>query len=84
MGRSTPDRGKPLSHRQTINFVTVEGDRAAVDMENYVVFKDFIYDQKYHNLVIVRDGKVCTLKIFASSDLGKKLLPDIEEYSKKK
>jgi hypothetical protein len=78
------DRGKPLSHKQAINYVTVEGDRAAVDMENYVVFKDFTYDQKYHNLVVVRDGKVCLLKIFANSDMGKKLLPDIEDYARKK
>lgn len=77
-----PDRGRPEAYEQTINHVTVEGDRAAVDMENYVTFKDFTYDQKYHNLVVVRDGKVCLLKIFASSELGEKLLPDIHEYAK--
>jgi hypothetical protein len=79
-----PDHGKPLSHKQTINYVTVEADRAAIDMENYVQFKDFTYDQKYHNLVIVRDGKVCELKIYANVDLGKKLVPDINNYVQKK
>jgi uncharacterized protein len=78
------DHGKPLSHKQIFNYVTVEGDRAAVDMENYAVFKDFTYDQKYHNLVIVRDGKVCALKIYANVELAKQLMPDIDKYVKPK
>jgi ketosteroid isomerase-like protein len=79
-----PDRGKPIARKQTFNYVTVDGNRAAVDMENYVEFKDFIYDQKYHNLVIVRDGKICALKIYADVEQAKKLVPDISSYVKPK
>ena len=79
-----PDHGKPIAHRQTFNYVTVEANRAAVDMENYVEFKDFTYDQKYHNLVIVRDGKICALKIYADVEQAKILVPDINNYVKPK
>jgi hypothetical protein len=79
-----PDHGKPIAHRQTFNYVTVDANRAAVDMENYVQFKDFTYDQKYHNLVIVRDGKVCALKIYADIEQAKNLVPDITNYVKPK
>jgi hypothetical protein len=79
-----PDHGKPIARRQTFNYVTVDGNRAAVDMENYVEFKDFTYDQKYHNLVIVRDGKVCALKIYADVEQAKTLVPDITNYVKPK
>jgi ketosteroid isomerase-like protein len=79
-----PDHGKPSARKQTFNYVTVDGDRAAVDMENYAVFKDFTYDQKYHNLVIVRDGKVCALKIYSDVEQAKQLVPDITNYVKPK
>jgi hypothetical protein len=77
-----PDHGKPLARRQTFNYVTVDANRAAVDMENYVEFKDFTYDQKYHNLVIVRDGKICALKIYADVEQAENLVPDIKSYVK--
>jgi hypothetical protein len=79
-----PDHGKPITRKQTFNYVTVDGNRAAVDMENYAEFKDFTYDQKYHNLVIVRDGKICALKIYADVEQAKKLVPDITNYVKPK
>jgi hypothetical protein len=79
-----PDHGKPIAHKQTFNYVTVDANRAAVDMENYVQFKDFTYDQKYHNLVIVRDGKICALKIYADVEQAKNLVPDITNYVKPK
>jgi hypothetical protein len=78
------DHGKPLSHKQTINYVTADGDRAAIDYENYVVFKDFIYDQKYHNLVVVRDGKVCALKLYNDMDQANRLIKDLNNYVIKK
>jgi hypothetical protein len=79
-----PDHGKPIARKQTFNYVTVDANRAAVDMENYVQFKDFTYDQKYHNLVIVRDGRVCALKIYADVEQARNLMPDITNYVKAK
>jgi hypothetical protein len=77
-----PDHGQPISHQRTTNFVIADGDRAAIDMENYVVFKDFTYDQKYHNLIVVRGGKVCALKIYSDTDMARRLIPDIDKFVK--
>ena len=70
-------RGKPTAYKNSVEGMTVEGDRAAIEMSHYVVWPDFTYDQHYHNLIIVRSGKVCLLKMFLDSSMSKQLMPGI-------
>jgi hypothetical protein len=78
-GRTTvpSTRGKPTSYKNSVDGITVEGDRAAIEMSHYVVWPDFTYDQHYHNLIIVRNGKVCLLKMFLDSTMSKQLMPGL-------
>jgi hypothetical protein len=76
-------RGAPTSHKQTIYHVVVDGDVADIDMENYVVWPDFTYNQQYNNLFQVRDGKICLAKLFSNPDMAKAMLPDVKNYIKK-
>jgi hypothetical protein len=71
-------RGRPTSYRNSVDGITVEGDRAAIEMSHYVVWPDFTYDQHYHNLIIVRNGKVCLLKMFLDSSMSKQLMPGLK------
>jgi uncharacterized protein len=73
-----PDRGPPISFENTVHGITVEGDRAAIDMSRKIVWPDFTYDQHYHNLIIVRDGKICTLKMFVDSNMAKQAAPGVK------
>jgi ketosteroid isomerase-like protein len=73
-----PDRGPPLSYKNTVHGITVEGDRAAIEMSHLVVWPDFTYDQHYHNLIVVRNGKICLLKMFTDTSMSKKLVPDLK------
>jgi ketosteroid isomerase-like protein len=68
-------RGKPTSYKSSVEGITVEGDRAAIEMSHYAAWPDFIYDQHYHNLIIVRNGKVCLFKMFLDSALSQKMMP---------
>ncbi|MDB5423243.1 MAG: hypothetical protein JWQ29_659 [Phenylobacterium sp.] len=77
--KSGPVRSKPTSYKQTINYVLTEGQMADIDMEKYVVWPDFTYDQKYNILFQVQDGQICLLKIFSNSAMAKAMLPDIEK-----
>jgi hypothetical protein len=71
-------RGKPTSYKNSVEGITVEGDRAAIEMSHYVVWPDFTYDQHYHNLIIVRNGKVCLLKMFLDSSMSRQLMPGLK------
>jgi hypothetical protein len=71
-------RGKPTAYKNSVEGITVEGDRAAIEMSHYVVWPDFTYDQHYHNLIIVRNGKVCLLKMFLDSNMSKQLMPGLK------
>lgn len=77
--KSGPVKGKPTSARMTINHVLVDGDKADIDMEKYIVWPEFTYDQKYNILFQVQGGEICLLKIFSNSEMAKALLPDIEK-----
>jgi uncharacterized protein len=71
-------RGKPTAYKNSVEGITVEGDRAAIEMSHYVVWPEFTYDQHYHNLIIVRNGKVCLLKMFLDSNMSKQLMPGLK------
>jgi hypothetical protein len=71
-------RGKPTAYKSSVEGITVEGDRAAIEMSHYVSWPDFTYDQHYHNLIIVRNGKVCLLKMFLDSSMSKQLMPGLK------
>jgi uncharacterized protein len=50
---------------------TAEGDRVAVEAESSVLLKTGgRYENRYHFLFIVRDGKIRTLNIYTSSGLA--------------
>jgi ketosteroid isomerase-like protein len=72
------NRGKPTSFSNTVEGITVEGDHAAIEMSHRVVWPDFTYDQHYHNLIIVRNGKVCVFKMFLDSNMSKQLMPGLK------
>lgn len=38
--------------------ITAEGDRVAVEVRGEMVFPDRVYRNEYHNLLIVRDGRI--------------------------
>jgi hypothetical protein len=74
-----PTTTKPISAKQTLNHVVVQNDLASVDIEKYVVWPTFTYDQKYNILFQVRGDKICLLKIYSDSSMAKKMLPDIDK-----
>jgi ketosteroid isomerase-like protein len=41
-----------------ITGITAEGDRVAYEAEGEMVFADRIYRNRYHNLLIIRDGLI--------------------------
>jgi uncharacterized protein len=71
-------RGRPVSYSNTVEGITVEGDIAALEMSHRVVWPDFTYDQHYHNLIVVRDGKVCLYKMFLDENMSHQLMPGIK------
>ncbi|MPS67352.1 MAG: DUF4440 domain-containing protein [Novosphingobium sp.] len=52
------------AERRTANVVgiTAEGDRVAVEVSGEMVFPDRVYRNKYHNLLIIRDGQIVSGK----------------------
>jgi uncharacterized protein len=61
--------------RMTITGVTVEGERAAIEAESYAKMKNGkIYQNKYHFLFIVRDGKIQVAKEYLDTMLANEYL----------
>ncbi|QIZ75797.1 nuclear transport factor 2 family protein [Ferrimonas lipolytica] len=49
---------------------TVQGERVAVEMEGYAKMTNGkVYHNKYHFLIVIRDGKICTLREYGDTDL---------------
>ncbi|WP_404476517.1 nuclear transport factor 2 family protein [Novosphingobium sp. BL-52-GroH] len=42
--------------------ITAEGDRVAIEVRGEMVFPDRVYRNEYHNLLIVRDGRIVSGK----------------------
>ena len=67
------DRPAPISSRPTLHGLVVEGERAAIEMEWEVSWPDLTYHQYYHHVLIVRDGKICSMRMYSDRDEGRKL-----------
>jgi ketosteroid isomerase-like protein len=49
--------------RMTVKGVTAEGDRVALEVESYgELTNGRIYNQEYHALMTIRDGKIATVR----------------------
>lgn len=61
----------------TIKGLTAEGDRVAVEAESYGEMSNGkIYNNLYHFLMIVRDGKICQVKEFLDTQHAAEVLCD--------
>ena len=67
------DRPEPLSSRTVLHGLVVEGERAAIEMEWEASWPDLTYHQFYHHVLMVRDGKICSMRMYSDRDEGKKL-----------
>jgi ketosteroid isomerase-like protein len=57
------------SPQYRITGVTAQDDRVAVEMELQGRLKNgFAYDQRYHYLIEVRDGKIATMRVYLDTD----------------
>ena len=67
----------PEGLRLTIDAVTVEGERVAVEAESYGVRADGkVYFNQYHYLIIVRDGLIIERREYLDTIHAKALLCD--------
>jgi hypothetical protein len=49
--------------RMTVKDMTAEGDRVALELESYGKLKNGrIYNQEYHTLMVIRDGKISAVR----------------------
>ena len=49
--------------RMTVKSMTAEADRVALEMESYGKLKNGrIYQQEYHTLMVIRDGKISAVR----------------------
>jgi hypothetical protein len=49
--------------RMTVKGMTAEGDRVALELESYGKLKNGrIYNQEYHTLMVMRDGKISAVR----------------------
>ncbi|MFH2044681.1 MAG: nuclear transport factor 2 family protein [Pseudomonadota bacterium] len=67
------DRPAPLSSRTTLLGLVVEGERASIEMEWEVSWSDLTYHQFYHHVLMIRDGKIYSIRMYSDRDEGKKL-----------
>lgn len=49
---------RSLSRSIEITAMTAEGDRVAYEAEGEMVFPDCVYRNRYHNLLMIRDGLI--------------------------
>src|SRR5688572_26435976 len=53
----------PKGLRMTVMGMIAEGDRVAVEVESYGELRNGrVYDQKYHFLIVFRDGKISAVR----------------------
>jgi ketosteroid isomerase-like protein len=49
--------------RMTVKNMTADGDRVALELESYGKLKNGrIYNQEYHTLMVIRDGKISAVR----------------------
>lgn len=49
--------------RMTVKSMVAEGNKVALEVESYAELKNGrVYNQEYHTLIEVRDGKICAVR----------------------
>jgi ketosteroid isomerase-like protein len=73
------DRPEPTYRRTKLLGLVVEGERAAIEMEWEISWPDVTYHQFYHHVLIVRDGKIVSMRMYLDPNEGAKLFASAEE-----
>jgi ketosteroid isomerase-like protein len=58
------DRPPPTSRRTALHGLIVDGERAAIEMEWEISWPDITYHQYYHHVLIVRQGKIASMRMY--------------------
>ena len=58
------DRPPPISRRTKLHGLAVDGERAAIEMEWEISWPDITYHQFYHHVLIVRNGKISSMRMY--------------------
>lgn len=69
------DRPEPTYRRTKLLGLVVEGERAAIEMEWEISWPDVTY----HHVLIVRDGKIVSMRMYLDPNEGAKLFASAEE-----
>jgi len=67
------ERPEPTSRSTILHGLIVDGERAAIEMEWEISWPDVTYHQYYHHVLIVRDGKIQSLRLYQDPIEGAKL-----------
>ncbi len=67
------DRPEPTYRRTKLHGLLVDGERAAIEMEWEISWPDVTYHQFYHHVLIVRDGKIQSMRMYQDAAEGAKL-----------
>lgn len=73
------DRPEPTYRRTKLLGLVVEGERAAIEMEWEISWPDVTYHQFYHHVLIVRDGKIQSMRMYHDQNEGAKLFASPED-----
>jgi ketosteroid isomerase-like protein len=73
------DRPEPTYRRTRLLGLVAEGERAAIEMEWEISWPDITYHQFYHHVLIVRDGKIQSLRMYLDPNEGAKLFASVDE-----
>ncbi|MDB5688122.1 MAG: hypothetical protein JWR77_2711 [Rhizorhabdus sp.] len=73
------DRPEPLSRRTKLLGLIVDGERAAIEMEWEIAWADVTYHQFYHHVLIVRNGKIQSMRMYLDTAEGAKLFDSPED-----
>ena len=64
----------PGGIKMTPSAWTVQGERVAMEAESYAIVSGKVYNNLYHFLHIVRDGKICVVKEFLDTQHAAEIL----------
>lgn len=73
------DRPEPTYRRTKLLGLIVDGERAAIEMEWEISWPDVTYHQFYHHVLIVRDGKIQSMRMYLDPNEGAKLFGSADE-----
>ena len=73
------DRPEPTYRRTRLLGLIVDGERAAIEMEWEISWPDVTYHQFYHHVLIVRDGKIQSMRMYLDPNEGAKLFASVED-----